>query len=259
MNLAGERRVRPAPQLNFGTDRLDMIAALERTHFWFVGRRLLVRTLLAHLGLGAGSTVLDVGCGTGSLASQLAASGCRVLALDPQPDAFSRHSGPRPAALQFARADAEHLPVADNSFQAAIALDVLEHTDDERAIAEIVRVLQPGGAVVITVPALPWLWSRRDVNAGHQRRYTRRRLEQLLARAGLDVVEVRFYQCLLLPVFVVTRLAARRSSRPLGAEERPADWLNRVGLWINRFEVRTGDVIAWPVGSSLAAVGRKRL
>lgn len=247
-----------APQLAFGPDRLRLLVALERTHFWFVARRLLVNRLLNRLGLRPGAAVLDVGCGTGSFARELASAGFRVLALDVQPDAL-RHDRDWPPTLRVTHAEAERLPVADASFHAVVALDVLEHTDDARVMAEIVRALEPGGAVVITVPALPWLWSQRDRSAGHLRRYTRRQLRSLIRTAGLEIVDVRFYQCLLLPAFIATRLAARRSAGPLRTEEQPAGWFNGLALAINRFEVRAGDLIPWPIGSSLAAVGRKAL
>jgi hypothetical protein len=60
------------------------------------------------------------------------------------------------------------------------------------------------------VPAMPWLWSYRDEDAGHLRRYTRRRLNRLLVGAQLRVREMRYYQCLLFPLVAVTRLFGRK-------------------------------------------------
>lgn len=142
-------------------------------------------------------------------------------------------------------------------FDVVVALDVLEHTEDQSATAEIVRVLKPGGIVIVTVPALPWLWSTRDERAGHRRRYSRRGLVRLLQTHGLQVADVRFYQCLLLPAVIAMRLAGRCWSRTLALEERPTASINRLCLAVNRLEVRLGDHVAWPWGSSVAAVGRK--
>jgi SAM-dependent methyltransferase len=245
-----------APQLRFGEDRLRLLASLERSHFWFVARRQLVDGLVGR-ALGPGSSrAVDVGCGTGSLAQSLASRGVHVLALDLHATGLQRLRSAVPG-IWVAVADADHLPIAGGAFDTAVALDVLEHTDDRSVIREIARVLRPGGAVVMTVPALPWLWSARDEAAGHRRRYRRRDVIRLLAEAGLRVEDVRFYQCLLLPAFVATRLLSRQWVRALRTEEQPTGWLNRLGLAINRFEVRAGDRIRWPWGSSLAALARK--
>ncbi len=154
-------------------------------------------------------------------------------------------------------ADATRLPLAARAFDTALALDVLEHTDDDAVVREIARVLKPGGRLLVTVPAFQFLWSARDEDAGHRRRYSRRGIVALLEAAKLEVVEIRVYQCLLLPAMILTRLLGKRWRRPARLEERPAAWFNRCGLAINQFEIRAGDFVAWPWGSSLAAVARK--
>jgi SAM-dependent methyltransferase len=197
-----------------------------------------------------------VGCGTGSFAASLGRSGARVVAVDLRPEGLRRlRDLAAPVWVAIARTEA--LPVADRSADTALALDVLEHVDDTRSLIEIARVLKPGGIVVITVPAMPWLWSARDDEAGHLRRYTKRSLLALVRRAGLEPVEIHFYQCLLLPLLLVTRAAGRLWSRTQRVEEQPAGWLNRLCLAVSRAEVRLGAFVAWPIGSSLAAVARK--
>ncbi|HUF46186.1 MAG TPA: class I SAM-dependent methyltransferase [Vicinamibacterales bacterium] len=240
----------------FSAERWQIIAALERSHFWFVARRALVERLLARVGGPSTGLVVDVGCGTGALAHDLAARGARVLALDLRAEGLARLRAGGSRAW-VARALTSHLPVADDSVQVALALDVLEHTDDDRSLAEIARALRPGGAVIITVPALPWLWSARDNQAGHLRRYTRRSLLALVRRAGLEPLDIRFYQCLLLPFFVMTRLLGRVWHQTQRAEQQPGGPVNALCLAVNRAEVALGDYIRWPIGSSLAAVARR--
>ncbi len=212
--------------------------------------------LLARARPAPGASLIDVGCGTGALAARLGADGLRVLALDLRTEGIARLRAAG-APVLVACADATQLPVPGAVADVVLSLDVLEHVDDEVAIAEIARVLRPGGVAVLTVPALPWLWSARDDEAGHRRRYTRRTFESLMRRAGLDVVDLRFYQCLLLPTIALARLAGRLWPTTQRAEERPGTWVNRICLAINRFEVGVGDVVRWPLGSSLAAVARK--
>jgi SAM-dependent methyltransferase len=130
-------------------------------------------------------------------------------------------------------------------------LDVLEHVDDTRALAEARRVLRPGGLLLITVPAMPWLWSYRDRAAGHRRRYTRSALRRLAEDCGFEVAELRYYQCALLPLVAASRLGGRRNSSFEYAEERPPRLLNELFSWINGAEARLHADLPW--GTSLAA------
>lgn len=243
------------PQPTFEADRLRLVADLEHWHFWFVGRRALVDRLIAVGELAPGASVLDAGCGTGALAADLATRGYRVLAFDLRPEGPRRFPDASRLVLP-AQANVTALPLSDDSVDAVIATDVLEHTDDGQALREVHRVLRPGGVLIATVPALPRLWSSRDEDAGHHRRYTRRRLREAIARAGLDPVDVRSYQCLLLPLLVATRLAGRRWPGSQRMEERPAGWINRVLAAVNRFEVAVSDRVRWPWGTSLAVLAR---
>jgi SAM-dependent methyltransferase len=240
----------------FEAERLEIIATLERSHFWFVARRALVGRLLARRPLPPASVVLDVGCGTGTFAADLARRGARVIALDFRPEGLARLRAEGTLAWTV-RAITTALPVTTRSIDVVLALDVLEHTDDVASLEEIVRVLKPGGALLLTVPALPSLWSARDDEAGHLRRYTRRGLLDLVRGSGLEPIDVRFYQCLLLPLFAVTRFIGKRFASAQRTEERPGGLVNRVCLAINQFEVAAGEFVRWPWGSSLAALVRK--
>ncbi len=182
--------------------------------------------------------------------------GYRAVGLDLRPEGlYATHQAlPRSWLLQ---AEATQLPLRDNVFDAVMLLDVLEHAEDQVLLAEVRRVLRPGGLAVIAVPAMPWLWSYRDKACGHLRRYTRQRFLGLLADAQLQVQEVRYYQCLLFPLLMITRLLGRRGPGLRNFEERPRSILNAILSWINRVEVRLGDVVRWPWGSSLVVSCRK--
>jgi SAM-dependent methyltransferase len=159
------------------------------------------------LDLEAGAVVLDMGCGAGRHAFESLRRGARVVALDYSfgeledvRDLFwameqEGEVGPDGGGL-CVRGDALRLPFADGTFDRIIASEVLEHlTDDAGALAELTRVLKPGGTIAVTVPA--WLaeklcwWLSAEYHAplsegGHVRVYTEEQLRQRLATAGLE-------------------------------------------------------------------------
>lgn len=156
--------------------------------------------------MGPGDRVLDLGCGGGRHAFEVYRRGADVVALDTdhgelrQVGALAhamREEGqaPRAAGAAAVGGDATTMPFGDDVFDRVIAAEVLEHVPaDQRALAEITRVLRPGGLVAVTVPA--WLpericWGLSDeyhnIPGGHVRIYTRRELAVKLERAGLMV------------------------------------------------------------------------
>ncbi len=185
-------------------ERLSRLLQLEHFHFWFVGRRALIARLLDRHLKDKSRLILDLGCGVGAMLEMLTQQGHLVVGLDIRPEClhFVRERLRSASVLQ---AEASHLPLKDNSLGAVMLLDVLEHLNDEAALMEVRRVLEPRGMVVITVPAMPGLWSYRDRAAGHIRRYTHSQLSSLLVNSEFRVQEMRYYQFLLFPLVWISR------------------------------------------------------
>lgn len=155
------------------------------------------------LGAVAGKTLLDVGSGDAELASKLTRRGAVVTGLDADPmmiAAAHRRSEIENAQLTLVEGQAERLPFDDKSFDCVLAVTVLCFVQDaERAVAEMARVLKPGGRLVIgELGRWSWWAAYRRVRGwlGHPtwraaKFRTRRELGSLTQAAGLEVVEVR--------------------------------------------------------------------
>lgn len=242
----------------FPLTRLEKLRRIESWHFWFVSRRELVASLLRR-ELRPGETLLDVGCGTG--ANLALAREVREAGEAPAPQTPLRCLGVDIHIEELTRGmlqgDAISLPLQSASVDVVLALDVLEHVDDDAMLAEVARVLRGGGRLIATVPAVRALWSVRDEAAGHRRRYGRRMLRALLERHGFRVRELRGFQFVLLPLVFLSRFTRPKSVAARDLEDAPPRWVNRVLLAVNRIELHLPRFLRPPVGSSLALVAVK--
>jgi 2-polyprenyl-3-methyl-5-hydroxy-6-metoxy-1,4-benzoquinol methylase len=169
--------------------------------------------LLDYLGEHAGLRVFNAGCGSGELSLRLAACGHRVVGIDPEPayiDLALRNAvaeGIRGCSFEVCSIEGYDGP---GDFDCVIATDVLEHiADDRTAFAKLVGLVKPGGLVLITVPAGPWLFGYHDEQLGHFRRYSRAMLHRLVAGA-CTVEEIRYFACSLIPVCYLFSKVLRR-------------------------------------------------
>lgn len=237
--------------VSFSAARVRVIAGAGERHFWHEPRRELIIQLLDGINAKHAGALLDVGCGTGSLVRALLKLGYDARGVDP----FARETGlPEPS---FVAGTLERLPWEEATFATVCAFDVLEHVEEDAALQEMLRVLRPGGAMLISVPAYQALWGPRDDAAGHLRRYSRRSLRAALTRNGLVVERLFGFQLALMPAMLASRWLARWRGREEAREDNPGAALNALLHFINTAEVRLGRVLRPPTGSSLFAVARK--
>src|SRR5437764_9896055 len=126
-------------------------------HWWYRGRRQILRAELDRLPLPLGSRILDAGCGSGRTLEELRHYGeVQGIELDPEAAAVARSRG----CGEVKTGRLEELPWPPDTFDLITCLDVIEHTPDDRVtLAELRRVCKPGGWLVVTVPAYQALWS----------------------------------------------------------------------------------------------------
>jgi SAM-dependent methyltransferase len=235
---------------------------VEERHWWYRGRRAVLDAVLDGVALppGGAARILDAGCGSGRNMVELARRGtvCGVeLAEASIAAARARDLGPvLPGSLD------EPLPFDDGCFDLAVALDVLEHVEDDRgALRELARVLVPGGRLLVTVPQYGWLWGEHDVLSHHHRRYTRAMLLGRAAAAGLAAERVTSFNAALLAPIAGARLLqrARRRTAPFSDLGRTPQGV--VNGALERVLRREAAVLrGWrdlPVGVSLLAVLRR--
>ncbi len=238
----------------FSTHRYSQLAALEQTHFWFIARRQHVLSLLRKFCERKVRHFADIGCGTGYNLGFFTAFSHQVYGLD----RLVEHSPHQVASpCHMACTELPQLPLLNESVEVCTLLDVLEHVDDRALLTETSRVLSQNGFMIITVPAFQWLWSERDVQAGHQRRYNKAQLIELVTEAGFKVKYINYYQFLLFPLVLITRLFSRKK-RIHQHEEKPSPFINRICHTIASLELRLHcKGLYFPWGSSLVLVATK--
>jgi SAM-dependent methyltransferase len=227
-------------------------------YWWYRARSEMLRTVLEPY-VGSPERLLDVGSADGPSVAWLAAR--QKVSLDLDPRGLRPPSGICGSVLA--------LPFVDASFDVVSAFDVIEHCDPEAAaLAELHRVLEPGGRLLLSVPAYQWAWSDHDVANGHHRRYTRPRAVEAVSAAGFDVLRSTYGFSAVFPAFAAER-AVRAVQHRIGSSgaQGPADvvdlppvnpMLERVLLGLCRLDQRALARRDLPFGSSvfLAAVKR---
>ena len=238
------------------------LAAVEREHYWFATRREVVRDVLRDAVPDLGRRALfDIGCGSGGLLAFLGESGVKLAgACDVYAESL---------ALVRQRVGAPLLLVDEGRFPPLAAgysllglFDVLEHIDDDLGtLRHLIDVLEPGGVLVLTVPAHPLLYDEMDEIAHHRRRYRRGELRDKLKAAGFRVQRLAHFMAPLVP-FVALRWLVRLLPGRSTLERRKAELsvipgvngVMRAMLRLERPLVRSGLL---PFGSSLIAVAEK--
>jgi SAM-dependent methyltransferase len=233
-------------------------AVVEKTHWWFTGRRRLFAREITRLQLPTDVPVIDIGTGTGSNLRMLRDIGFTdVRGVDPSDDAIRYCVAKGLAPVE--RGSILSVPMADASQKLVLATDVIEHVDeDTQALRELTRILAPDGFALITVPTFPSLWGLQDRRAQHKRRYRLGPLLSLMREAGLTPLRSYYFNYLLFVPIWVARQIIRIMRIDLESEnEINSPVINRLLTAIFRFDCATAPVIHPPFGVSALVLAKR--
>ncbi len=229
----------------------------EDTYWWHVGRNDIIKKQLDLLSLDPVRTrILNIGSGTGGTVPLLERYG-HVTNVEMSEEAIqtSRQRG----VDAVIKVDHIALPFEDETFDIAVAFDVLEHIDDDlSALKEWRRVLRDSGKLLLTVPAHAWLWSSHDESLHHYRRYSLSGVHQLLNIAGFKVPKRTYAITFSFPMILGYRfLSSLVPRQERGSYVQLPAPVNSLFISILRLEGSVLRHMNLPVGTSVLAVAEK--
>ena len=214
----------------------DRMAAHDSTHWWYRARRDILADYLSRFAnLPADARILEIGCGTGHNLAMLSTFGeVDAIEIDPAARGFAGQRLGKPVGT----APLPGLPgVPRGHYHLIAVLDVVEHIDDDvAALKAMAACLAPGGKILITVPAHPWMWSAHDVVNHHHRRYSKNTLRKAIAAAGLRDEKLGYFNSLLFPLAAGARVMGRLMGRDDSDDSPPPLAINTLFERIFRLE-----------------------
>ena len=229
----------------------------EERHWWHQAKRKIVLDFIKIYIPNKKLTLIDIGCGTGKNMETLQQFG-QAWGLDSSTKAikYCKKRGLSNVIL----GNAEDTKLAGNKFDLVTLLDVLEHVDDDKLLKEMSRILKKNGYLLITVPALEWMWSQWDVVLHHKRRYTKKSLISILQKNKFEIITISYmYLFLILPALVVRMMKKIHNKKEYGSDFSLSNpFLNKIlstFAAIERYFIKRGLI---PVGLSLIVLAQKK-
>ena len=237
----------------------DQMAKLDATHWWFTARRRILDRLIERVVKPPqDARILELGAGTGHNLAMLSRFGhVEASELDPIARELASERLGRPV-VEAALPDLMMFPAA--TYDLIALLDVLEHVvDDKGSLAAIFGRLKPGAALLLTVPANPWMWSAHDAAHHHHRRYRKREIAALARAAGYDIELLSPFHSLLFPPLAAVRLIGRLRGDESSDDAMPGALVNKTLEAVFGLEHALIGRVPMPFGVSLVAVLRRPL
>jgi SAM-dependent methyltransferase len=235
----------------------EQMAQLDQRHWWFTARRRILAELIERVARPPkDARILELGAGTGHNLAMLSRFG--------NVEASELDSGARELAARRLGREVKEAALPDlsmfpaHSYDLIALLDVLEHVpDDKGSLASIMTRLKPGGALLLTVPANPWMWSAHDVAHHHHRRYRKAEIEGLARGAGYEIELLSPFNSLLFPPIAAVRLLGKITGKDDSDDAMPGALVNETLDTVFGLERSLIGRVPMPIGVSLVAVHRR--
>jgi len=231
---------------------------VQKKHWWFVAKKdIILDTISRWCHTNHKMKVLDIGCGSGLMLNSLEKVG-HTFGMDMSDDAIGFSKEIFDGRVEKGLLP-DQIPYDDNFFDLIIALDVIEHVDqDVESLISMRSCLKSDGTAIITVPAYMFLWSRFDELNEHKRRYSIEELKSKLLQAGFKIDKISYYNTLLFPIVCIVRfsnkLLKRDGSSDTDLPNKPVNSILRFIFGIEKYLLRFANL---PFGVSLIAVVKK--
>lgn len=235
----------------------EQMARLDGQHWWFTARRRILDGIIERVVRPpSGARILELGAGTGHNLAMLSRFGTvEASELDPIARELASERLGKPV-VAAALPDLSMFPA--NSYDLVALLDVLEHVpDDKGSLGAIQDLLKPGGALLLTVPINPWMWSAHDVAHHHHRRYRKQEIAALAGDAGYEIELLSPFNSLLFPPIAAVRLVGKLTGKDDSDDALPSGPVNRLLDGIFGLERGLVGRVPMPFGVSLVAVLRR--
>lgn len=231
----------------------------EQHLWWYRALHLILVDRLRRLALPEHARLLDAGCGTGGALEKIHAAfpGLQLTGLEFHPEAIQHAKLIEP--VELVNGSVNTMPFADRCFDVITLTDVLYHRNiDPRAcLAECLRILKPGGALLVNVSAYNWMQSAHDRQVHTRERYTAGLLREQLKQAGFSVRHTGYWNSLLFPLMMAHRLTAGKIKKGSDVERLPA-WQDNAFFCMIHFEqFLQRNHIHLPFGGSVWALAVK--
>jgi SAM-dependent methyltransferase len=227
---------------------------VEDAHWWFAARRLFLEEILGR-PTKKKLTIIDIGAGTGGTTNWLKRYG-KVVGIEPSAvgRTFAKKRG---VMLQAGTAHKTGLPAG--SADLVTILDVLYHREvlEKRAIVEAYRVLAPGGFLLITDCALPFLAGPHDRAVFGKRRYMLSDMTSLVLEGGFGITRATYTFFLVFPATLIRRILYKKNRTTHSDVFMPPQFVNRFFLWLCRIEAQLLRWCRLPWGSSVLVYAQK--
>ncbi|HQT78395.1 MAG TPA: class I SAM-dependent methyltransferase [Rhodopila sp.] len=230
----------------------DLMDEAEARMWWYHA----LHARLLHALHPVRGPVLDAGCGTGGFLTMLARRRPDLARYGIEWDGSAAARAQAKSAAVLTRGSVNAMPFGNGAFAAAVSADVLCHraVNPDHALAELRRVLRPGGRLVLNLPAYRWLMSAHDHHVHNVRRFTTGQARHLLQQAGFTRISARYWNGLLLPLMVVQRKVLARGA--VVSDVAPfSPWLNATLLAVTELERHLP--VALPAGGSVLVIAER--